>query len=89
MSKKGKGEKTAKNGRWVKDPGIKLFDALNEYFEDLGFLTEETVKLKEDTGFPGMKVLESAFDGDAKNHVFTDELANKIYRITKMYGRCE
>lgn len=189
------GEKTARNGKWVKGPGMKLFDALNEKFEDLqiiaedlGFLTEETVKLKKDAGFPGMKVLEFAFGGDSKNtylphnyenscvaytgthdndtvkgwiettgnkehvekaieylnltkeegynwgiirgvwssvadtsiglmqdflnlgnearmnmpstlnnnwswraksDVFTDELANKIYRITKMYGRCE
>lgn len=189
------GEKTARNGKWVKGPGIKLFDALNKQFgelkiiaEDLGFITKETIDLREKVGFPGMKVLEYAFGGGsdniylphnyekncvaytgthdndtargwiettgnkghvesaveylnltkeegfnwglirgvwssvadtsiglmqdflnlgnearmnmpstlnnnwswrAKNDVFTDELANRIYRITKIYGRCE
>ncbi|SET10373.1 4-alpha-glucanotransferase [Natronincola peptidivorans] len=63
------GEKTAVNGRWVKGPGIKLFDAIKEKLgnvniiaEDLGYLTPEVITLREKTGYPGMKVLQFAFD---------------------------
>ena len=63
------GDLTAENGVWVDGPGIKLFDAIKKELgdvsiiaEDLGFLTESVVKLRKDTGFPGMKVLEFAFD---------------------------
>lgn len=63
------GDKTAINGKWVKGPGMKLFDAINKELgrvdiiaEDLGFLTEEVIKLRERTGYPGMKVLQFAFD---------------------------
>ncbi|MCT4562889.1 MAG: 4-alpha-glucanotransferase [Maledivibacter sp.] len=63
------GDETAINGRWVKGPGIKLFngikDALGEIdiiAEDLGYLTEEVISFREETGFPGMKVLQFAFD---------------------------
>ncbi len=63
------GDATAENGKWIKGPGIKLFKAVEEALgkvdiiaEDLGFLTESVIELREDTGFPGMKVLEFAFD---------------------------
>ena len=63
------GEKTAKNGKWVKGPGMKLIGAVKKAFpnnafiaEDLGYLTEEVKKLLSDSEFPGMKVLEFAFD---------------------------
>lgn len=63
------GEKTAKNGRWEKGPGMKLFWAVEESIgrqriiaEDLGYLTDSVKQLLEDSGFPGMKVLEFAFD---------------------------
>lgn len=69
------GDKTAEFGEWVKGPGMKVFDAIkkelgdvNIIAEDLGTLTEETIKLRNDTGFPGMKILEFAFDGDNENH---------------------
>ncbi len=62
-------ESTAKNGRWVKGPGIELINVLKEKFphiefiaEDLGFLTPEVHQLLKDSGMPGMKVLEFAFD---------------------------
>lgn len=62
-------DKTALNGKWVKGPGMKLFDALKKELgdthiiaEDLGYLTKETIKLREDSGYPGMKVLQFAFD---------------------------
>lgn len=62
-------ETTAKNGVWKNGPGIALFQALKKELgelpiiaEDLGFLTPSVHKLLTDTGFPGMKVLEFAFD---------------------------
>jgi len=63
------GETTAKNGRWVKGPGMDLVGVLTSWFphiqfiaEDLGYLTPEVHKLLSDSGLPGMKVLEFAFD---------------------------
>lgn len=62
-------DKTAENGKWIKGPGMKLFNKLKEELgelriiaEDLGFLTEKVYALLKKTGFPGMKVLEFAFD---------------------------
>ena len=63
------GEKTAKNGRWVKGPGMELVQVLKNRFpeirfvaEDLGYHTPEVEKLLTDSGFPGMKILVFAFD---------------------------
>lgn len=68
------GEDTAINGEWVKGPGMKIFDAIrnelgdvNIIAEDLGTLTEETIKLRDDNNFPGMKILTFAFDSDSEN----------------------
>lgn len=62
-------EETAKNGRWVKGPGMALVGVLTSWFpqvqfiaEDLGFLTPEVRALLAESGLPGMKVLEFAFD---------------------------
>lgn len=63
-------EKTAVNGKWIKGPGIELFNAISEEFgknlpiiaEDLGYLTEDVITLLKKSGFPGMKVLQFAFD---------------------------
>lgn len=67
-------EPTAVVGRWVRGPGQALFDALREALgelpiivEDLGFITPEVEKLRDDNGFPGMKVLQFAFGGDASH----------------------
>lgn len=63
------GEKTAVNGSWKKGPGFSLFQAFNQALgekpiiaEDLGFLTDTVKELLEKTGYPGMKVLQFAFD---------------------------
>lgn len=63
------GEDTAENGRWEKGPGLELFSALRQQLgnlpiiaEDLGFLTDSVRKLLKDCDFPGMKVLQFAFD---------------------------
>ncbi len=67
-----RGERTAVNGKWVKSPGQELFDALRRALgddlpiiaEDLGVITPEVDKLREDNGFPGMKILQFAFAFD-------------------------
>lgn len=63
------GEATAENGRWEKGPAYDIFEELGRRLgkldiiaEDLGFLTDSVLKLVEKTGYPGMKVLEFAFD---------------------------
>ena len=63
------GEKTAINGRWVKGPGIAFFEAVEAALgdlpilaEDLGVITPEVEELRDHFTFPGMKVLQFAFD---------------------------
>lgn len=63
------GEETALNGSWQKGPGIDLFRKVEEVFpgkeiiaEDLGYVTDSVRQLLKDTGYPGMKILEFAFD---------------------------
>ena len=63
------GSETAENGEWEKGPGNTLFDVLKEQVEDLnviaedlGILTDTVVDMLEESGFPGMKVLQFAFD---------------------------
>lgn len=65
------GSENAKKGVWRKGPGMKLFDEIEKQLgslpiiaEDLGFLTQQVKKLLEDSGFPGMKILQFAFDGE-------------------------
>jgi 4-alpha-glucanotransferase len=64
----------AKKGSWKKGPGMKLFKELKKHFdtlpiiaEDLGFLTPAVKKLLKDSGFPGMKILQFAFDSREEN----------------------
>ena len=64
------GEKTARKGEWEKGPGMDLFNTLNKKLEnlhviaeDLGFLTESVLEMLKESGYPGMKVLQFAFDG--------------------------
>lgn len=63
------GDKTAENGKWRKGPGLELFKAVKKAMgemsiiaEDLGYLTDSVRQLVKDTGYPGMKVLQFAFD---------------------------
>jgi 4-alpha-glucanotransferase len=69
------GDKTAENGRWVDVPGKELFIALKRALgdlpviaEDLGVITPDVEELRDGFGFPGMRILQFAFGGDAKNH---------------------
>ncbi|MBE7002789.1 MAG: 4-alpha-glucanotransferase [Ruminococcaceae bacterium] len=63
------GEKTARKGKWVKGPGMRLVGALTGWFhnlefiaEDLGYPTPEVAQMLADSKLPGMKVLEFAFN---------------------------
>ncbi len=63
------GSETARDGEWIEGPGTDFINKLKETFpsfeiiaEDLGFLTDQVHALLEDSGFPGMKVLQFAFD---------------------------
>jgi 4-alpha-glucanotransferase len=65
---------TAQAGRWRNGPGRALFDAaarklgaLPFIAEDLGAVSPEVERLRDDLGFPGMRVLQFAFDSDAHN----------------------
>lgn len=68
------GEKTAVKGAWVKAPGTVLFDTIFAILgklpiiaEDLGVITPEVAALRARYGFPGMKILQFAFDSGASN----------------------
>lgn len=69
------GSETAKTGHWVKGPDMTLFREFEKHFgknlpiiaEDLGFHTPAVTKLLAESGYPGMKVLQFAFDGDTDN----------------------
>lgn len=63
------GREDAKEGVWEQGPGMALFDTLKEKLgemniiaEDLGYLTPSVLELVKNSGFPGMKVLQFAFD---------------------------
>ena len=62
---------SASCGSWLKGPGKKLFEALSCEFgklnviaEDLGYITNDVIELRDSLGFPGMAVLQFAFDSD-------------------------
>lgn len=63
------GSKDATTGQWEQGPGYNLFAAVKEELgekqiiaEDLGFLTDTVIELVKKTGYPGMKILQFAFD---------------------------
>lgn len=67
-------EDTAINGRWVPAPGQKLFETIQKELgelpiiaEDLGVMTPAVEKLRDDFNFPGMKIIQFAFDSDSTN----------------------
>ena len=77
------GEETAINGEWIKAPGRQLFEAVEESLganlpiiaEDLGVITEEVTALRDAFQFPGMKILQFAFEDTGESdylpHQFT------------------
>ena len=63
------GDQTAEFGHWEKGPGMDIFRTVKETLgdvkiiaEDLGFLTDSVIRMVEESGYPGMKVLQFAFD---------------------------
>ena len=81
------GDKTAENGQWVKVPGREIFDTLKSDFgdlpiiaEDLGVITPDVQALRDDFGFPGMRILQFAF----RNNTNTD-LPHNYVRNTIVY----
>ena len=63
------GDPTAEYGHWEKGPGYDIFRTMKNKLgnkpviaEDLGFLTKSVINLVKKTGYPGMKILQFAFD---------------------------
>jgi 4-alpha-glucanotransferase len=70
------GDTTAEHGRWVKTPGRELFNTIHNALgelpiiaEDLGVITADVHALRDDLGFPGMRVLQFGFGADPKESV--------------------
>ncbi|MDD6490261.1 MAG: 4-alpha-glucanotransferase [Clostridia bacterium] len=68
------GEETAVNGEWIEGPKINFFNKMKERLgdvpiiaEDLGYMTPGVKKLLKESGYPGMKILEFAFDSKEDN----------------------
>lgn len=68
------GNPTAQFGRWVKGPGEELLTAIRDSLgelpiiaEDLGEITQDVVEMRDAFGLPGMKILQFAFSGDARD----------------------
>jgi len=77
------GDKTAKNGKWTKGPSHDFLEGIREklgglplFAEDLGVLTPDVEKLRDDFELPGMRVLQFGFDSCRKSpnipHVFSN-----------------
>lgn len=73
------GAPNARNGKWIKGPGISLFKKLQKQIpslqvvaEDLGCVTPRVEKLLKQCGYPGMKVMQFGFDGGSDNPHYPD-----------------
>lgn len=82
------GDETAEFGEWEYGPGFELFRAMREALgdkpiiaEDLGLLTKSVIRLVKRTGYPGMKILEFAFDSNEEN----DYLPHNFIRNCVVY----
>ena len=81
------GQKTAINGKWCKGPGYELFKTIRAKLgdlpviaEDLGVITDEVKALRDQCGFPGMKVLQFAFSPDeAREHGMVNYFLPHMY----------
>lgn len=82
--------KTAAVGAWEKGPGMSLFNAVKKKVtdlpiiaEDLGYITPEVAKLLADSGYPGMKVLQFAFDSREESNYLphTYKSANSVVYV--------
>ncbi|MFK5925120.1 MAG: 4-alpha-glucanotransferase, partial [Desulfuromusa sp.] len=79
-------ETTAENGTWLEAPGEKLFKLLQQELgelpfvaEDLGIMTPDVAKLRNQFNFPGMKILLFAFDSGPDNpYLPTNHIPNSV-----------
>lgn len=86
------GDETAVNGKWIDGPNIALFDAIKKALgelpiiaEDLGVITDGVRKLRDDAQFPGMKVLQFAFDpGEAGKDGMVNAFLPHMYPQTSV-----
>ncbi len=83
------GDETAEGGEWKTGPGYKFFEAMKKALgnrpviaEDLGFLTPSVLKLVKKTGYPGMKVLQFAFDSRDENDYLPHNYPNNCVVYT-------
>lgn len=80
------GEETAVKGEWIKAPGYDLFHAVKNCLggdlpiiaEDLGIITSEVNALREHFGFPGMKVLQFAFESTGESDYLPHRYQNPL-----------
>ncbi|MBV9927121.1 MAG: 4-alpha-glucanotransferase [Acidobacteria bacterium] len=82
------GDPTAERGRWVMAPGRELFTAIRAELgelpiiaEDLGFITPDVIELRDEFGFPGMRILQFGFSTDSTNK----DLPHNYVRNTAVY----
>jgi 4-alpha-glucanotransferase len=82
-----RGARDARGGIWKRGPGRAVFDAASDALggtlpliaEDLGVITPAVERLRDDLGYPGMAVLQFAFDGDPANiHLPEHQRANQV-----------
>ncbi len=78
-------EKTARNGKWIKAPGMKLINAIKSVAgdkliiaEDLGDITKDVYELVEESGFPGMRFFQFGFLGGETPHKPHNYINNSI-----------
>ncbi len=76
---------TAREGKWVKGPGMKLIKAIKSVAgdkliiaEDLGDITKEVIELVEESGFPGMRVFQFGFFGGDTPHKPHNYINNSV-----------
>jgi len=82
------GDPTAERGSWVFAPGRELFQAIKASLgelpiiaEDLGFITPDVIELRDEFGFPGMRILQFGFSTDSTNK----DLPHNYVRNTVVY----
>lgn len=79
-------EETARNGKWIKGPGMDFINAIKEghddkliIAEDLGDITDEVRALVEESGFPGMRVFQFGFLDDGNSiHMPHNYIKNSV-----------
>src|SRR5207302_1902421 len=83
------GKQTAQEGRWIKGPGVELFETLRARIgglpfiaEDLGLITPEVEALRMQVGLAGMRVLQFAFGGATEDRFLPHNFEHKTVVYT-------